>query len=384
MLSTPPITPTPPSPIVLFSEAFSEDPAAAARKIANDLGDECQCALFFTSTHTDLPSLAQHLNDALPCPAVGCTTAGEIIRGTGYTEGRVVAVGFPSPELTFEARLLSPLTDFCRDPRPFLADIPPPPPGKKRFLFLLLDGLSSLEEQALSCISQHFPTYPILGGSAGDDLRFSATYVYFQGEFHPTSGLILFFDTSFDFEILHLQNITPTEHRLVITEADASRRIVYEINGYPAALEYARLLNVLPAQLSFDLFAANPLVLQVADRFFIRSIQKVNPDHSISFYSAIERGLVLRLAKTHPLLPSLAADLSALRTRFHSLHLLLAADCILRKQQLLRSGDILRANAILRDLPILGFSTYGEQIDGLHVNQTLTAVAIGSLNPPHP
>ena len=36
---------------------------------------------------------------------------------------------------------------------------------------------------------------------------------------------------------------------------------------------------------------------------------------------------------------------------------------------------------LLKDLPFVGFSTYGEQFNGIHVNQTLTGVAIGGCHP---
>ena len=35
-------------------------------------------------------------------------------------------------------------------------------------------------------------------------------------------------------------------------------------------------------------------------------------------------------------------------------------------------GDIMKCNQVF------GFSTYGEQFDGLHMNQTFTGVAIGT------
>jgi hypothetical protein len=33
-------------------------------------------------------------------------------------------------------------------------------------------------------------------------------------------------------------------------------------------------------------------------------------------------------------------------------------------------------SAILRDYGVVGFSTYGEQLNAMHVNQTMTGVAI--------
>ena len=40
-------------------------------------------------------------------------------------------------------------------------------------------------------------------------------------------------------------------------------------------------------------------------------------------------------------------------------------------------GLVGSVEAVLRDYNVVGFSTYGEQYLGVHVNQTLTGVAIG-------
>ena len=38
-----------------------------------------------------------------------------------------------------------------------------------------------------------------------------------------------------------------------------------------------------------------------------------------------------------------------------------------------------RVEALVRENHVIGFSSYGEQYGGVHVNQTLTGVAIGQL-----
>jgi hypothetical protein len=51
-------------------------------------------------------------------------------------------------------------------------------------------------------------------------------------------------------------------------------------------------------------------------------------------------------------------------------------DCILRRieaEQKQQSGAV---SQVLADHNVVGFSTYGEQYNGLHINQTMTGVAI--------
>ena len=57
---------------------------------------------------------------------------------------------------------------------------------------------------------------------------------------------------------------------------------------------------------------------------------------------------------------------------------MLTCDCILRKLEIVESGLQDRVGDILRANNAVGFNTYGEQFCGVHVNQTLTGIALGS------
>jgi hypothetical protein len=103
----------------------------------------------------------------------------------------------------------------------------------------------------------------------------------------------------------------------------------------------------------------------------------VNTDGSLTFFCAIEEGLVLRVARGVNLLENLEQTLAGVRAEIGVPQVVLSCDCILRKLEIAQDhlgdqvGDILkRHNAV-------GFNTYGEQFRGVHVNQTLSAVAIG-------
>jgi hypothetical protein len=55
----------------------------------------------------------------------------------------------------------------------------------------------------------------------------------------------------------------------------------------------------------------------------------------------------------------------------------LGCDCILRRLELQQKGLLDEAPNVLRGADFIGFSTYGEQFNGIHVNHTLTGVALG-------
>jgi hypothetical protein len=54
----------------------------------------------------------------------------------------------------------------------------------------------------------------------------------------------------------------------------------------------------------------------------------------------------------------------------------LACDCILRKLEAQEKQKTRALSEILSQNNVVGFSTYGEQFNSMHVNQTLTGVAI--------
>jgi hypothetical protein len=163
----------------------------------------------------------------------------------------------------------------------------------------------------------------------------------------------------------------------VVTEADAARRIVFEIDGRPAAESYAQLIGVDVRSLDPARFATHPVLVLVDGTNYVRSIQKANPDGSLTFYCAIEEGIILRGARGVDLVGNLDESFAAVRAAIGHPQLVVGSDCILRKLEITERGLIDRVEQVFRDNNTIGFSSYGEQYLGVHVNQTLTGIAIG-------
>ncbi|RTL33424.1 MAG: FIST domain containing protein, partial [Rhodocyclaceae bacterium] len=109
------------------------------------------------------------------------------------------------------------------------------------------------------------------------------------------------------------QHFECLDERLVVTAADAGQRIVKEINGLPAASEYARISGVSVEDLRPDAFAAVPVVVVINGSDYVRSIRSVNPDGSLTFYCAIEEGLVFRVARATDLLANVQQTFQDIR-----------------------------------------------------------------------
>ena len=89
--------------------------------------------------------------------------------------------------------------------------------------------------------------------------------------------------------------------------------------------------------------------------------------------------LLLPAACTSPAppAPNLTALFERLEQRLGAPLLTIGCDCFLRRLEVEERGLGEAASELLRRQQVIGFNTYGEQYNGMHINQTFTGVAIG-------
>ena len=118
-------------------------------------------------------------------------------------------------------------------------------------------------------------------------------------------------------------------------------------------------------------------MLRIGGEWYVRSVQRRNDDNSLNMFSAIEEGLVLTIGKGVDIVKSFIDQLTLLDNEMPRNRFFILCDCILRKLELSESQMINDINSFLGGVNAIGFSTYGEQFNSIHVNQTLTGVVIG-------
>ncbi|NBE08398.1 FIST N-terminal domain-containing protein [Paragemmobacter ruber] len=358
------------------------DVANPLRRLEEALGPgPFALVVLFVSPDADLDALALRLPGRFGgAPVVGCSTAGEI-SAAGYTEGEIVAVGLPAAHFAADVVLIPDLSVLEREAligrlirsRQGLARARPDWEGE--FAFLMVDGLSVREDELAAALASGLGPVPLFGGSAGDGTRFKATYVLHGGQALQNAAVLALIRTDCGVRVFSLDHLLPTEARMVVTEADPARRIVRAINAEPAAQEYARLLGKDPAQLTTFTFAGHPVVVRIGGKHHVRAIRAVGEGGDLVFFSAIDEGVVLTLAEPQDMVAHLEAEMAALAARGRPVAIL-ACDCILRRMEAQEKQKTGAVSAILRDNGVVGFSTYGEQLNAMHVNQTMTGVAI--------
>jgi hypothetical protein len=315
---------------------------------------------------------------------VGCTSAGEI-GPAGYLSGGMTGVSLASAELSVISRRMEHLSQMLMQDGQELAQAvlrSLDPDGQARaegnlFGFLLVDGMSLKEELVVASVYRGLRDVPLFGGSAGDGTNFGATYVFHDGEFRADACVFTLVKTTLPFVVFKSEHFESSEKKLVVTGADPERRIVTEINGASAAREYARMVGLDLYKLTPMVFATYPVVVRLGGVYYVRSIQKVNDDESLTFFCAVDEGIVLTVANGVDMIDNLKQSFQGVRRRIGVPKITLGCDCILRGLELDQRQIRAAVGQVMADNNVCGFGTYGEQYNAMHVNQTFTAVSIG-------
>lgn len=363
---------------VLQGTSTLTDAQEAVRELAAQIEQpNTRVCLVFFSDEYDPQQLGQALKEYLPCPVIGCTTAGQLT-DTGFQRGGISGASLAGDELSAVPYLIHPLSTRAGQIAGIAEKIQEQFSHShlQAFGFLLVDGLSMKEEPLISALYMALGNIPIFGGSAGDSLKFNKTCVYFDGELLQDAAVFTLFSTSLPFHIFKHQHFIPTTTRLVVTEAIPDKRLVREINGEPAMETYAQLIGIAVDQLNSAVFSRHPLMLRIGNDYYVRSISNVEPDGSLKFFCAIDAGVVLTIGRGDSAVESLNHDLQKVNQAMGAPAIIIGCDCILRRLEMEAQGIDDSVGRLLARSKVVGFSTYGEQINSVHVNQTFTGVAI--------
>jgi hypothetical protein len=91
----------------------------------------------------------------------------------------------------------------------------------------------------------------------------------------------------------------------------------------------------------------------------------------------VDAGVVLTVAQASDMLDDLRRQFASVIAEIGYPQLMIGCDCILRRLELENCDALEPMSALLSAHNVVGFNTYGEQYQAMHVNQTFTGVAIG-------
>ena len=371
---------------LLTCSSRAADVASVVADLAAAVGTmELAGALLFCSNRFPRDELAKALREGLPgVPLIGCTSAGELT-DRGYDTETVVLVGFPAESFSMVSLRFDALDHF--DPQEAQGAIRQLVAGARldhaavqdvhQVALFFVDGLSHREE-LLTMTAQHaLGDIQLIGGSSGDGLSFSETGVLHEGRFHGDCAVIAVLTSRRPMHVFCESPYRPGPARMVITEADPQTRTVYEINAAPAAEEYVRLTGQTPDALDAHFFAAHPLMVRTGGQYHVRSIQSANPDGSLTFYCAIDTGVVLTIGEPIERIAWMNELIGKVSQRIGTIDHVIGFDCVLNRLDAEDRQIVRELSRLYVDNKIIGFNTYGEQFLAAHMNQTFSGLAIG-------
>lgn len=340
--------------------------------------------VWFSANRHDAETLSETLHRLVPeFVFCGCSTSGEITPD-GLQESGVVALLLPGQWFTVSICTLpdvsilgmESIAQLASETRvDFLQSLSTDDPV---FALNMIDGLTYSEELVTVALDRGLDGIPLIGGSAGDDLHFDRTWQIHNGNAYSGAAVVVLIQCRLPCQTFTNNNFVPTDYKLVVTEADPEQRKVIEFNAQPAARAYAEAIGSTVEELDAGSFASHSVVVKSGGQYYCRSIQKLNEDESLTFFCAIDHGLVLTVARSEGMVASSHAAIDMIEETIGPIDMLFGFDCIYRKLDAQHRQTSHRIVGLYQDANFIGFNTYGEQYNSMHINQTFTGVAIGT------
>jgi hypothetical protein len=338
-------------------------------------GFDSKAILFFASSIFNPDDISGKFKTFFPGSQIfGCSSSGEIVSGK-VLKNSIVAMAFDShaiknikieilENIKNNADIKSIFNDFEKHFKVPVKDMD----YQKYFGIILVDGLSGSEEKIMEQLG-NLTNVMFVGGSAGDDLKFKKTYVYANGKSYTDAALFALIEPGIKFDFIKTQSFCEMDKKLIATKVNEEKREVIEFNDKSAKTAYAEALGIDEKDLS-GYFMTNPVGLMVNDEPFVRSPQQISGG-SIIFYCNVIKDSEMTLLRSTDMIKDTEQSIKNKIKEKGNISAIINFHCILRTLELEKSGKTREYGDVFKNIPTIGFSTYGEQFIG-HMNQTST------------
>ena len=349
---------------------------------------EYDAVVFFASSSYDFPLLSAEIKKVFTkAEVIGVSCFGEI-SPNGFTKQTLLVSALSCRKTRFSGVLIEDVNKFpIVDKAKIEAAatkcgiaLHSKTSHKDAFALTFIDGISLSEETFLSLFYAIIENddFIIAGGSAGYDYKFRQTYVSYNGQTALHGAVVLFVKTSCLFDIRTISSFTPTGKRMTITKADVINRVIHEIDGKIAKKRYAEVLGV-PENRVETVMDVHPLGRVFSGKIFSSSVLGFSPAGAISVYTRVLPNTVIDLLEPGDSIEIASNHFAEIRTKIPYVGCVFIINCVLctttfEKLNICRN----MTSAYKAAFPVFaGFSSYGEQIGKLNVNQTIISIVIG-------
>jgi hypothetical protein len=382
------------------TRAGSTAAASDAFKEAQEgLGGAASFGFVFSSTKHKLDEVMRTVRELAPrTDFVGCTTAGELTQ-RGLTKGGVAVMLVRSDSMVYQSAFAAGLKrddahGAAAELTARFADTAATAKSKRLLdstTITLIDGLCGVGEKVVNGVVHNTRSYQqVVGGAAGDDGQFKATYV--SAAHHTASdaaaALHIFSPSPWGVGVNH--GLRPSTPKMVVTRAKGN--VVYELDGKPAFnvyRDYARSKGVTLTRDNAGPFLMNNEI----GVYFLNHLQRaraplaVGRDGELTCAADIAEGSSVSIldGKRDDLIAAARAAAEEAKDALHGVKAagVVLFDCICRGSILDREfqREIESVKSVFPSVPIVGFLTYGEiaryrgNLHGWH-NTTAVVAAI--------
>ncbi len=346
--------------------------------------------IFFASSRYDFPRLSEILHEKFPrAEVIGATTAGEITQD-GFTKDSIVlnALDTSGGYTQCKACLIEDAGKFpiihkqeiLQTAQKAGINLASNGISKNSFAVSLVSALHNAEENILSLIYSMVkdPDFMIAGASAGDDMKFQATFVSYNG-LSSTDGAVMLFVKTQDPFCIYKENIFKDSGKSVLlTDVDPKNHLVKSIDNQNPRRRYAQVLGISEREAD-DATLRHPFGRVFGDNIFIASLARFMPDGTLAMYARVLQGNTQVILDPLDAVEITNKSCLEMKEKVQKPGCVIFFNCILRTIGFEKGGKTSAiANAWKKHFPAFsGFSTYGEQIGHINSNQTLVALIIG-------
>jgi hypothetical protein len=347
--------------------------AEACSQALNQVGDRAGLIVVFSTVGYDQKEMLEGARSvSREIPLVGCSDSGEIT-----TKGPVskhVAVMALNTDIQFSVGLGKGTDkDSFRAGKEAALQVKEKAQKPISLFLMFLDGLAKNGAAAVRGVQEVFGrSFPIIGGSAGDDFLFKKTYEYRDNEVLENSMVGIGFSGDFSFGVGVRHGWEPIGLPMKVTKSEGAKLI--EVNNRPALSVYEDYFGKKAEDLIKEPIArmayTYPLGMSVkgSPELLIRDVVIANEKGEITCAAEIPEGAEIRLMLGDPdkaiRSAKEAAEQALTQLKGAKPKAVFVFDCMARCKLLgSRIGEEIEAvqDALGKEVPLIGFYTYGEQ-----------------------
>ncbi len=333
----------------------------------------------------------------ITAPLVGCSGAGEItVEGA---EKRAVAVMLiSSDKIEFTTGLGEKIKENARVAGHHAAREAVKKGIKNRSVFMMLpDGLTGNGADVIRGIQETLGTsFPIVGGSAGDEFLFERAFQYYNGKIFSNSVCGVLFGGKIAFGVGARHGWRPLGKHRKVTRARLNK--IMKIDNKPAVEIYENYFgkdidNLREPLARMAILYPLGMAIPGEEEYLVRNALRVEEDGSLVCVGEVPEGSDIRLMMSSKEFVLEAAKIAAnealMGMQGVKIKLAIIFNSVSRNKLLGRMAqkeiDLVR-EVLGRDVPIVGFYSYGEQAPlraEMHIgksyfhNESIVILAIG-------